>query len=116
MTSRSPGTREGHPATTRQGRETLRFLQEHLLPAATRSSDPTLARHLGRVVEGGSLEALEGLSFSDRQGILSFLERQLGSRRVRPGPRVVVDLVGHLTRAEQSGLREPHRRPVLPAR
>ncbi len=114
MISRSSGTLEGRSALTRQERETLRFLQCGLLPAATRSQNPTLARHLGRVVERGSLEELEALSFSDRQEILSFLERQSPSRR--PRPRVVVDLVGHLTRPEQNGLKEPHRRPVLPAR
>ncbi len=116
MTPSSTGNVPGHLPRTRQERETLRFLREDLLPAATRSQSPRLARHLGQVVEGGTLEELEALPFPDRQEILSFLEGELSPRRRGPGPRVVVDLVGHLTRPEQNGLKEPHRRPVLPAR
>jgi len=116
MTPSSTGTVPGHLPQSRLQREALRFLREELLPAASRSENGRLVRQLGRVVEGGALEELEALPFTDRQEILSFLEGQLVPRHPGPGARVVVDLVGHLTRPEQNGLKEPHRRPVLPAR
>lgn len=95
-------------------RDALVYLQRELLPELERGHHDGAAHGVQRAVSLGSLETLRELPASQKHALLGTLESRMGRAARRPGPSVVVQLIGSLDLTPPESLARRH--AVLPPR
>lgn len=98
-------------------RETLTYLRQELLSDLERAHHDGAARGVALALKAGNLQPLRELPASQKHALLGTLEaRMVGRSGRRPGPSVVVRLIGCLDLTPPELLHLQGRRPVLPPR